>query len=150
MFEFRLKFHRRFQKVQFTALFRRQAIVWTNPGHFSDAYMRHLASMSWTTTCDREQRRSWPSTVTRQRHRPRWKENPYNSQICRHEHIVTATTFHNDRDGYYLVKSLHMFCLFCTNTLCGYNFPAVSHETFGRTSKCMLNSLTPSDAYMRR
>ena len=46
--------------------------------------MRHLASMSWTTTCDKEQRWSWPSTVTRQRHRPRWKENSYKSQICRH------------------------------------------------------------------
>ena len=28
---------------------RRQAIVWTNDGYFTDAYMRHSASMSW---CD--------------------------------------------------------------------------------------------------
>ena len=26
---------------------RRQAIIWTNDGQFTDAYMRHSASMSW-------------------------------------------------------------------------------------------------------
>ena len=26
---------------------RRQAIIWTNDGKFTDAYMRHSASMSW-------------------------------------------------------------------------------------------------------
>ena len=32
--------------VQIMAPVRRQAIIWPNDGKFTDAYMRHLASMS--------------------------------------------------------------------------------------------------------
>ena len=57
MLEFRLKFHwSSFLRVQLTifhqgsdnglAPTRRQAIIWSNDGKFTDAYMRHSASMS--------------------------------------------------------------------------------------------------------
>ena len=32
------------------ALSRRQAIIWTKVGKFTDAYVRHSASMSWDKT----------------------------------------------------------------------------------------------------
>ena len=53
MFEFRLKFHwSLFLKYSSIgsdnglAPTRRQAIIWTNDGEITDAYMRHSASMS--------------------------------------------------------------------------------------------------------
>ena len=51
MFEFRLKFHwSLFLRVQLTIFIvpsRRQAIIWTNDGKLTDAYMRHSASMRY-------------------------------------------------------------------------------------------------------
>ena len=58
MLEFRLKFYwSLFLRVRLTIKFsigsdnglaqtRRQAIIWTNDGQITDAYMRHSASMS--------------------------------------------------------------------------------------------------------
>ena len=58
MFEFLLKFHwSLFLRVELTIYYsigldnglvpaRRQALIWTNAGKFTDAYMRHSASMS--------------------------------------------------------------------------------------------------------
>ena len=43
MLEFRLRFHWSLAPT------RRQAIIWNNDGHFTDAYTRHSVSMSWFT-----------------------------------------------------------------------------------------------------
>ena len=54
MYEFRLKFHWSLFNEQYSSInsdnglepSRRQAIIWSNDGKFTDAYMRRSASMS--------------------------------------------------------------------------------------------------------
>ena len=46
MYEFRLRFFSKAPISNIPALFRRQAIIWTNDGSFTYGYMRHSASMS--------------------------------------------------------------------------------------------------------
>ena len=132
---------------------RRQAIIWTNDGLFTDAYMRHSASMSWPchTVIDGLDSRCWQNLLYQLGHNlnlPTYFASPKAAYhefiwmcprcaVCVHNDVITVTDNPRLRLQYSDVKDVEQ-----------YTYPTLpgGMRSFTFSAKCkaaLWNSYTP-------